>query len=86
MKVEIRQLKEGGKTFVLNFIAGNHLRPEGILEKGTRYWGAFVDNRLAGVIGCEYKNQYGLLRSALVIPTDLILDTINLKLFHLLNV
>ncbi|MHB8065098.1 MAG: GNAT family N-acetyltransferase [Ruminiclostridium sp.] len=37
-----------------------------MLEKDTRYWGAFVKDRLGGVIGCEYENQYGLLRSALV--------------------
>ena len=31
-----------------------------------QYWGAFVNAELIGLIGCEYKDRYGLLRSALV--------------------
>jgi N-acetylglutamate synthase-like GNAT family acetyltransferase len=36
------------------------------VENGTKYWGAFVNGELAGLIGCEYENLYGLLRSAIV--------------------
>jgi N-acetylglutamate synthase-like GNAT family acetyltransferase len=66
MEVEIRELKECDKTDVLDLIATDHLRPEGILEKDTRYWGAFIGDKLVGAIGCEYENQCGLLRSAIV--------------------
>ncbi len=31
-----------------------------------QYWGAFVNAELIGLIGCEYEDRYGLLRSALV--------------------
>jgi len=46
----------------------NSLRPEGILATGARYWGAFGEDGLVGMIGCEYQNGRGLLRSALVHP------------------
>lgn len=66
MKIIIRQLKKSDKQLVLDLIAADNLRPEGILEKGTRYWGAFVEDRLVGIIGLECENNYGLLRSAFV--------------------
>ena len=66
MEIEIKQLTESDKAIVLELIATDHLRHEGILDKGTKYWGAFDNNQLVGVIGCEFENKFGLLRSALV--------------------
>lgn len=66
MEFDVRELEACDKPSVLELLATDHLRLEGILEEGTRYWGAFSDGRLIGVIGCEYENQCGLLRSALV--------------------
>lgn len=66
MEFNICELEACDKPSVLDLLATDHLRPESILEEGTRYWGAFFDEKLIGVIGCEYENQYGLLRSALV--------------------
>ncbi len=66
MEIKIRQLMEYDKPLVMELIATHDLRPEGILERGTKYWGAFKNDKLVGVIGCEYQNCYGLLRSALV--------------------
>lgn len=62
----IKQLDESFKPKVLELIAEDALRPEGILEKDSKYWGAFWEEELIGVIGCEIENQYGILRSALV--------------------
>ena len=64
--IEFRQVEASERQLALNFIATDHLRPEGILESGTKYWGAFENGKLIGLIGCEYENRYGLLRSALV--------------------
>jgi N-acetylglutamate synthase-like GNAT family acetyltransferase len=66
MKVIIRKLNENDRTTALQLIYKDELRPEGIHEIGTKYWGAFIGNSLIGIIGCEYENEYGLLRSALV--------------------
>lgn len=66
MRLTIRVINETEKHMALNLIAADHLRSEGILEKGTTYWGAFVNEELVGLIGCEYENECGLLRSALV--------------------
>lgn len=63
---KIVELSKNYRQQVLDLIATDHLRPEGILDEGTRYWGAFCENELAGVIGCEYEGAFGLLRSALV--------------------
>jgi N-acetylglutamate synthase-like GNAT family acetyltransferase len=59
-------MEQDERDLALKLIATDHLRPEGILENGTKYWGAFVNGELIGLIGCEYENQYGLLRSAIV--------------------
>ncbi len=66
MEIKIRQLMEYDKPLVMELNATDDLRPEGILERGTKYWGAFENDKLVGVIGCEHQNCYGLLRSALV--------------------
>lgn len=66
MDFEIIELSPKHKPDVLALIATDDLRPEDILAKGTRYWGAVSDDSLIGVIGCEYVGRYGLLRSALV--------------------
>ncbi len=68
MEFDIIELTAKHKPEVLALIATDDLRPEDILSEGTRYWGAFSgDHQLIGVIGCEYENEYGLLRSALVL-------------------
>ncbi len=66
MEVAIRQLSEFERPLALNLIVTDHLRPEGILEPDTKYWGAFLSNMLIGLIGLECEERSGLLRSALV--------------------
>ncbi len=66
MSIDVKKLEVKDKGRVLGLLATDDLRPEGILEKGTTYWGAFDGDKLVGVIGCEYENNCGLLRSALV--------------------
>jgi N-acetylglutamate synthase-like GNAT family acetyltransferase len=64
----IRELTAEDLGHVNDLLSSGNLRPEGILAPGTRCWGAFGDDGLAGMIGCEYENGCGLLRSALVRP------------------
>lgn len=67
MEYQIKTLTDKHKPEVMALIATDDLRREDILAEGTHYWGAFsIDGALVGVIGCEYENEYGLLRSALV--------------------
>ncbi len=66
MSIVVKKLDVQDKDRVLGLLATDDLRPEGILEQGTTYWGAFDTDKLVGVIGCEYENGCGLLRSALV--------------------
>jgi GNAT superfamily N-acetyltransferase len=66
MEYGIIELTPAHKPEALALIATDDLRPEGILAEGTRYWGAFSEYKLVGIIGCEYENKCALLRSALV--------------------
>jgi N-acetylglutamate synthase-like GNAT family acetyltransferase len=69
MEYGIKELKADDKQSVLKLLsAEDELRTEDILAKGTRYWGAYSDGALIGVIGCEYQGTYGLVRSACVEP------------------
>jgi N-acetylglutamate synthase-like GNAT family acetyltransferase len=66
MNVLIRKLNEKDRHDIFQLINTDELRSESILETGTKYRGAFFGNCLIGIIGCEYENEFGLLRSALV--------------------
>lgn len=66
MNSTIRKLHENDRPDAIQLINTDELRAEGILENGTDYWGAFLGDCLIGIIGCEYENECGLLRSALV--------------------
>ena len=57
----IKELSLSDKTLVLELISKSDLRTEGILAVNTRYWGAFMNNALIGVIGCEYETKYGFV-------------------------
>ncbi|MEA4908727.1 MAG: GNAT family N-acetyltransferase [Chloroflexi bacterium] len=66
--ITLREMNAIDLPAIYHLLAGEELRTEGILVTGTRYWGAFVEDQLVGMIGCEYGNGCGLLRSALVRP------------------
>ena len=66
MELVIRELTDADRPEVLALINTDHLSAEGIMERGSRYWGGFDGGRLVGLIGCEYEQNCGLLRSALV--------------------
>lgn len=66
MEYDIIELTHRHKAEALALIATDDLRPEDILAEGTRYWGAFSQDKLAGIIGSEFEGGYALLRSALV--------------------
>ena len=53
---------------MLALLANDDLRPEGILAQDSRYWGAYVDETLVGMLGIELENGSGLVRSAVVAP------------------
>jgi hypothetical protein len=52
--ITIRELTPEDLWRVSELMSYDDLRPEGVLAPGTRYWGAFTDGVLAGMIGCEY--------------------------------
>ena len=55
----IRELTAEDLGHVNRLLSPGGLRREGILAPWTRYWGAFGDDGLAGMIGCECENKCG---------------------------
>jgi type IV secretory pathway protease TraF len=65
-QISFRRLSACDKAEALALVAAGGLRPEYILDADSRYWGAFADQQLVGLIGCEYEGEFALLRSAIV--------------------
>jgi amino-acid N-acetyltransferase len=68
VQLTIRLLDEADRQPMEDLLASEHMRPEGLLLPGTCCWGAFDSARLVGLIGLEYQDGSGLLRSAIVHP------------------
>jgi N-acetylglutamate synthase-like GNAT family acetyltransferase len=66
--VTCREATDGDLQEIAELLQRNDLRPEGILDPGTKYWVVQKDGRLIGSIGIELGTTSVLLRSAVVAP------------------
>ena len=62
----IREAKDDDNLMICNLLRQHDLRPEGVLESGTKYWVAEEGVDLIGAIGLELGQASVLLRSAIV--------------------
>jgi amino-acid N-acetyltransferase len=66
MSLEIRPARDADLPAIEALLSASQLPTEGVREAIPQYLTAWLDGRLAGVIGLEMHDGFGLLRSAAV--------------------